>query len=109
MPDAKVPGVKCQLPGFRSRYAGSRCKVLGVQVSGVQVPGVKCQVLGSRCEGPGSHGLFVRFQGSDVTSKCLTIYKNYKLILHLNGNYKFKKTFFYHAKTFSLCSCLNCL
>lgn len=73
MPDAKVPGVKCQLPGFRSRYAGSRCKVLDVQASGVQVPGVKCQVLGSRCEGP---GLFVRFQESDVTSKCLTIYKN---------------------------------
>ena len=95
MPDAKVPGVKCQLLGFRSRYAGSRCKALGVQV-----PGVKCQVLGSRCEGPGSHGLFVRFQGSDVTSKCLTIYKNYKLILHLNGYYKFKKTFFTTLKHF---------
>ena len=107
---ALVPGVRCQVPGFRFQVRGfhvpgPKCQVPG---SSGQGSGARRQVLGFMCHAPGIRDHIARDHVSDLRDQVLgenvenlhikdilRLNGNYKLLLLLSGNYDLTNTFFY--------------
>lgn len=82
---------------FKRHLLNGRFKT---EVPSVQVSGTRCQLSGATLRVPDTRdqiaGSMCQLSGSIVTSKCQKLSHlsgNYKLILRLNGNYKFANTF----------------
>ena len=87
---AKIPGIKCHVPGFR-------CQVHRLHVSSArsQAPGVRCQAPDFGCQVPGARDYQVPCQKAKKIhiKNILRLNGNHELVLHRNRNCKLTNTF----------------
>ena len=97
MSGTRLWGSRVQVPGSRYQGLGARCSTSS---SRCQVPGSVCHAPGIRDEIVRNHVSYFRDQLQRQNVKhlhiknILRLNENYKLLLHLNGNYGLTNIFF---------------